>query len=725
MSQDIDTGLRCLVMKLKLLSVPFSIENLKHQVGKPEKLNSDDLLFLIKDHLGLKAKRKAIKAGKIPKQPLPLIAEIENGEFALILQSDGQRILFQRGRDDKPEEMDIKRFETEYSGRVILITDNPSEEYIDNIKDFGMFWFIKAFFKYGFTSSQIIIASVLLQIFILVTPLFTMVIIDKVLSSGSRDTLDVLVLAVALITIFDFIVGQTRSHLLNHASNKVDLYAVAKLFSHLLSLPLAFFTGREIGDTISRIKEIESIRAFITGAGLTTVIDFPFSLILIGVMFYFSPILALVVLGAVILSILVYVVVGPIMKKRMQQQQEDSTDTQSYLYETVASIETIKSLSAEKHMEKAWEKELVKHSKNAQGTEKLNNRLNAIAGFINKITVAGTLYLGSIFVIGDENGPSMTPGQLIAFNMLVGRVMGPAQRIAQIFQQIEQVNVSAGRIKEIFDTPPEPALHSNLVSLPELKGHIQFENVSFKFDQDSPAVLEEVHLEVKPGEIVGVVGKSGSGKSTMMKLLERLYIPSEGRIFIDGINIAEINPAWFRKNIGVVLQDNILLNRSIRENIALSNPGLTMEQIEAASVLSGADEFIRKMPKVYDTVVGERGTMLSAGQRQRIAIARALVTDPKILILDEATSALDYESEQVIQENMNKICKGRTVFIVAHRFSTLRIAKRILSIEEGRIVEDGAIADLLKKKGLFYHLYELQHLSHNKISKPANPAKEA
>ncbi len=718
-TKTVDTGLRSLMMHLKLLEIPFSVENLKHRLGKDEKLTKADILYLAKDHLKLKAKIKNLPLGKIQKLPLPAIAELNDHEFCLILKADHEKIHVQNSKSFKAETYSLAEFSEKYSGTVILITSKLARDFLGDFDEFGLSWFVKAFFKYQFTSVQIVFASVLMQIFIMITPLFTMVIIDKVLSSSSTKTLDVLILALGIITLFDFFIGQVRSYLLHMTSNKVDVYSVSKLFEHLLSLPLAFFKGKQTGDTISRVKEIESIRSFITGSALTTVIDFPFSFLLLMVMFFFSKVLAIIVCIAVILAILVYVVVGPIMKKKVQQKQQDSTDTQSFLYETVSSIETIKSLSVETRMQKVWEKQLISHAENNYQAEKINNRLSSIAGFLNKGTVAVCLYIGALAVIDGD----MTAGQLIAFNMLVGRVMGPAQRLAQIFQQLKQVQTSAGRVKEIFQTKAEPALHSTMISLPKLQGNIRFDQISFKYNMDSPPVLENISFEVLAGQVVGIIGRTGSGKSSLVKLIQRLYSPIEGRIFIDGINIAEINPNWFRKNIGMVLQDNILLNRSIRENISLANPSLTLEQIEQAAILSGADEFIRKLPQVYDTIVGERGAMISAGQRQRIALARALVNNPKILILDEATSALDYESEQIIQKNMVKICQGRTVFIVAHRFSTLRITDRILTLDNGKIIEDGSMKELLQQKGAFYHLYQLQNIDYlNTVNKtPAKP----
>ncbi len=718
---EIDTGMLCLMMRLKILQKPFSLENLRHRVGKESKINSADILFLAEEHLNLKAKRKVASVFRFKTLPLPIIAELKDQRFCLIIKVDDNEVFYQDPLTDKNENQPLRDFDRIYNGAVILISDRPTERKFDEFENFGMGWFAKAFLKFRFLSAQIIISSIVMQMFILITPLFTMAIIDKVLSSSSKVTLDVLIMGLVIIALFDFIITQSRTYLLHHSSNKVDLYLVSKLFQHLISLPMVFFTGKQTGDTISRMKEVESIRNFITGTALTALIDFPFSLLFLVVMYFFSPLLCMVVIVAVVLSLLIFGVAGPIMKKRMKQKQQDSTDNSSFLFETVVSIETIKSLSAESRMQKAWEDKLVSNAENSSKSEILSNKLNSASGFINKFTIAACLWLGALGVIEG----SMTAGQLIAFNMLVGRVMGPAQRIAQIFQQFNQIKVSAGRIKEIFQTKPEPALHSNLVSLPRLTGNLRVDHVSFKYKVDSEPVFDKISFEVPAGQVIGVVGRSGSGKSSLMKLLQRLYMPTEGRIFIDGINIAEINPNWFRKNIGIVLQDSNLLDRSIRENISLANPSLTMEQIEKAAALSGADEFIRKLPQVYDSPVGERGCFLSAGERQRIALARALVNDPKILILDEATSSLDYESEQIIQDNMVNICTGRTVFIVAHRFSTLRIAERIITIEEGKIVEDGSIQELLRGTGPFSRLFRLQNMVYKNMPKQDQDKKQS
>ncbi len=704
--QNDDSGIQCLVMLLRILQVPFSVDNLKHQVAKSDGLNVPDLVYLAGSHLGLQAKSKKLKTSQLKKLSLPVIAELKDRSFCLIVKVEDDKIHFQDTRSSKTEVKSMKEFDREFNRIVVMINDRPDESGDSRYENFGLWWFIASFSKNRMIFTQVIVSALIMQIFVMITPLFTMIIIDKVLSASGTSTLEVLIIGLGIMTVFDYLVGFCRGNLLHHMSNKVDLTLVSDLFRHLVSLPMTFFTGKQTGDTISRMKEVESIRGFLTGSALTALIDFPFSLIFILVMYFFSPLLCIVVVISIILSVLIYGVAGPFLKARVKKKQEGTTDQQSFLFEIVTSIETIKSLSAESRIQKTWENQLVVNSENASRSEKVSNQINQLAAFLNKATIAVCLWLGAVAVLNGE----MTAGQLIAFNMLVGRVMGPAQRIAQIFQQLQQIKVSVERIREIFQTRPEPALHTALVSLPRLQGSFTLERVSFRYTPESQPVIEDISLSIPAGQIVGVIGLSGSGKSTLMRLIQRLYIPTEGKILIDGINTAEISPEWFRKNIGVVLQDNILLNRSIRENIAFTDPSIGMEVIENAAVLSGADEFIRKLPKVYDTVVGERGYLLSTGQRQRIALARALVKNPKVIILDEATSALDYESEQIIQKNMGRICEGRTVFIVAHRFSTLRIANRIIALENGKVVEDGSIIELLKKRGLFARLFAMQNI---------------
>jgi subfamily B ATP-binding cassette protein HlyB/CyaB len=323
---------------------------------------------------------------------------------------------------------------------------------------------------------------------------------------------------------------------------------------------------------------------------------------------------------------------------------------------------------------------------------------------VSKLVTAGVLFFGAKLVIDG----SLSVGELVAFNMLAGRVSAPVLRLAQMWQDFHQARLSVARLGDILNTPAEPTFNPGRAALPAIRGDITFEHVTFRYRIDGPEVLHDVSFRVPAGQIVGIVGPSGSGKSTLAKLIQRLYVPESGRVLVDGVDLAVVDAAWLRRQLGVVLQENVLFNRSVRDNIALADPAMPIEQVIAAARLAGAHEFILELPEGYDTIVGERGSSLSGGQKQRIAIARALITNPRILIFDEATSALDYESERVIQQNMQEIAKGRTVFIIAHRLSTVRRTDRIITIDAGRIVEDGTHDDLIKTGGRYASLYRLQ-----------------
>lgn len=372
--------------------------------------------------------------------------------------------------------------------------------------------------------------------------------------------------------------------------------------------------------------------------------------------------------------------------------------------ESVTGVQTLKAMAVEPQMQRRWEEQLAGYVGASFKAANLGNIASQSAGFINKVTVVLILWIGATLVMKGE----LSVGQLIAFNMIAGRVSGPILRLVQLWQDFQQAGISVRRLGDILNTPTEPGYNPGRATLPDLKGAVRFDHVSFRYAPDRPQVLRDVSLNIAPGEVIGIVGRSGSGKSTLTKLIQRLYVPESGRVLIDGVDLALVEPAWLRRQVGVVLQENFLFNRSVRENIALANPGLPMEPVIAAAKLAGAHDFILELPEGYDTAVGEQGANLSGGQRQRIAIARALVTNPRILILDEATSALDYESERIIQENMRAICQGRTVFIIAHRLSAVRHADRILVVDHGQVVEEGGHDVLVAHGGIYARLHAMQ-----------------
>lgn len=592
--------------------------------------------------------------------------------------------------------------EESWSGRLILVARRAS------LKDlggkFGFGWFVPAIVKHRKLFGEVLLASFFLQLFALVTPLFFQVIIDKVLVHRGMTTLDVLAIGLLAISFFEIVLGGLRTYVFSHTTNRVDVLLGAKLFGHMLRLPLAYFEARRVGDSVARVRELENIRNFLTGSALTLVIDLFFTVVFFAVLYYYSPLLTAVVAGAIPFYILLSAWVTPILRRRLEEKFSRGAENQAFLVESVSGIQTLKSMAVEPQMQRQWEEQLAGYVGASFKASNLGNIASQVAGFINKVTVVLILWVGATAVMNGD----LSVGQLIAFNMIAGRVSGPILRLVQLWQDFQQAGISVRRLGDILNTPTEPGYNPGRATLPQLKGAVKLDHVSFRYAPDRPQVLRDIALDIRPGEVVGIVGRSGSGKSTLTKLIQRLYVPETGRVLIDGVDLALVEPAWLRRQVGVVLQENFLFNRSVRENIALANPGLPMEPIIAAAKLAGAHEFILELPEGYDTLVGEHGANLSGGQRQRIAIARALVTNPSVLILDEATSALDYESERIIQQNMQAICQGRTVFVIAHRLSAVRHADRILVVDKGKVVEQGAHEVLVQQRGIYARLHAMQ-----------------
>lgn len=421
-------------------------------------------------------------------------------------------------------------------------------------------------------------------------------------------------------------------------------------------------------------------------------------------MFYYSPLLSWIVVGSFPFYIGISAGVTPVFRRRLEEKFNRGAENQALLVESVTGIETLKAMAVEPQMQRHWEEQLAGYVRSSFRVLSLGNWASQSVQLVSKVVTAATIFFGAHQVIAGN----MTVGELIAFNMMAGRVAQPVLRLAQLWQDFHQARISVARLGDILNTVPETNFASSRAALPAIRGEVRFEHVTFRYRPDGPEVLHDVSFAIPTGKVVGIVGPSGSGKSTMAKLVQRLYVPESGRVLIDGVDLAMADVAWLRRQVGVVLQENVLFSRSIRDNIALADPGIPMDRVIEAAQLAGAHDFILELPEGYDTNVGERGASLSGGQRQRIAIARALVANPRIVIFDEATSALDYESERVIQQNMRRIAAGRTVLIIAHRLSTVRMADRILTLERGRLVEDGSHDDLIRTAGRYASLYKLQ-----------------
>jgi len=636
---------------------------------------------------------------------LPAIAERKDGTFVVIAKAAETGVLIQDPVLGKPSVISKSDFILSWTGQLVLMM--RATKLSDALARFDITWFVDAIYKYRRPLIEVLVASLFLQLFALATPIFFQVVTDKVLVHKGFTTLEVLTVALLTTSVFETAVAILRTYLFSHTTNRIDVELGARLFRHLFALPIAYFAARRTGQTVARVRELENIRSFLTGSALTLVIDCLFTVIFLIVMWAYCVELTLIVIGSIPLYVLLSVLVTPIFKRRLAEKFNRGAENQSFLVEAVTSAETLKSMAIEPQMQLRWEEQLAGYVQSSFRVLSLGNWASQAVQLIGKLVTTSILYFGALKVIGGD----MTVGQLIAFNMLAGRVAQPILRIAQVWQDFQQTRISIDRVGDILNTTPEPMYAPTRAALPPIRGEISFDRVSFRYRLDGPPVLRDISLRIAPGQVVGIVGSSGSGKSTLTKLVQRLYVPEVGRVLVDGVDLAMIDASWLRRQVGVVLQENVLFNRTIRDNIALVDPATPMEQIVSAARLAGAHEFILELPEGYDTIVGERGASLSGGQRQRIAIARALIGNPRILIFDEATSALDYESERIIQENMRRIVQGRTVLIIAHRLTAVRSCDRILTLDRGSLVEDGSHAELASSGGRYASLLRVQNSS--------------
>lgn len=469
-------------------------------------------------------------------------------------------------------------------------------------------------------------------------------------------------------------------------------------------MPFTYFENRKVGNIITRVRELDQIREFITNKSISVILDLFFSFVFLIMMLIYSRILTFIVILFVIVIGLLYLIITPELRERLEKKFQMGAQSNSYLVESVTGIQTVKSLAIEGSMQKKWEDYLAKFISSSFQLSNMGNIANAFSNMLQKAMTIAILYFGVKLVISNK----LTIGQLIAFQMFSNQFSGPVLRLVNLWNEFQQCLLGIDRLGDILNTPVE-IQPSQSITLPHINGAVKFDNICFKYSPNAPYAISNFKFFIKPGMSVGLVGRSGSGKSTITKLIQKLYLPNEGTIYIDGVDVRQMNPAWLRYNIGVVLQENYLFAGSIRDNISLPKPDASIEQIMHVAQMAGAHEFITEFPEGYETIVGERGSSLSGGQRQRIAIARALITNPRIFIMDEATSALDYESERIILNNMDKITKDRTTFIIAHRLSAVRNCDVILVMDKGHIIEAGSHEELIEKpKGYYRFLYSQQ-----------------
>lgn len=698
----------CIVARLHRVSAdPAAIA---HQLGLgPSETVTTPHLLRAAHLLKLKAKLSRTTIARLELTPLPALALVDDGRggsrAVVLARCDGKRVLLQDPAAPgaaQPMIEPVDAFAARWTGELILITSRAS--LAGELAKFDFSWFIPSLVKYRRLLGEVLLISFFLQLFALVSPLFFQVVMDKVLVHRGLTTLDVLVIGLVVVVVFESVLAGLRSYVLSHTTSRIDVELGARLFRHLVQLPLAYFQARRVGDSVARVRELENIRSFLTGNALTVVLDVLFSVVFIAVMLFYSAPLTFIVLASLPLYFFLSLAIVPLLRKRLDVKFARGAENQALLVETVTGIQTVKASAIEPSFSRRWDDQQAAYVSASFKTQNLAAWGHEGISLIGKLVNAATLWYGAHLVMDNV----LTVGQFVAFNMFAQRVAQPIMRMAQLWTDFQQTGISMARLGDILNSRTEVA-PASAAQLPPLRGRITLENVTFRYRPEAAPVLHGVSLDIRPGEVIGIVGRSGSGKSTLSKLVQRLYAPEQGRLLVDGIDIGLIDAAQLRRQVGVVLQENLLFHRSVRENIAIADPAAPVEAVMRVAQLAGAHEFISELPEGYDTIIGEQGASLSGGQRQRIAIARALFTNPRILILDEATSALDYESEAILQRNMAHICKGRTVLVIAHRLSAVRQAHRIIVMEKGRIVEAGPHDALVRKpEGLYARLWRMQ-----------------
>lgn len=672
---------------------------LKHALGVNHSNLSDMQIREAADYIGLKSQVTKVKSNELDTLPLPVLIEIDNSWKVLTKSADGSSLLYDPTTQlDQQSELSLSSQLSMY--KVMLVAD---ERLSNKEVKFGLSWFAPSIWRQKSQMRDVFFYAIALQIFALVSPLLFQNVIDKVLVGRSLSSLHVLAMAMLALAIAEPAYSYLRNTVFGHLASQVNAELSGRLYRHLVGLPLTYFKQRQTGQIIARVREMAQIRQFLTGSTLMLVLDLIFVAVFIAVMFHYASTLTWLVIGSLIIYFLLWLIAGPLIRKKVESEYESDADATTFLTEAVTGIETIKTTATEHRFLHQWQRILSQQLKRSFDAQKSGLIAGQSIALIQKLTAALLLWWGVSAVLNGE----LTPGELVAFNMLAGHVTQPVLRLAQIWQDFQHALIALKRVGDILDEPKENS-KQGLASVPELNGGIEFHNIRFRYHEDAPEVLANLSLEIKPGQFIGITGPSGSGKSTITRLLQRLYVPQHGQVLVDGMDLAIADPISLRRNMSVVLQDSILFSGSVADNIRLSKPQASDEEMRHAAQLAGALEFIEELPRGFDQPVGEKGSSLSGGQRQRVALARALLVNPRILLLDEATSALDYNSEAAIMSNMDEICRGRTVISIAHRLNTLRHADNILVLDKGQVCENGTHDELVEKEGLYAKLWKQQ-----------------
>ncbi|MEA5573059.1 peptidase domain-containing ABC transporter [Calothrix sp. UHCC 0171] len=712
---QINSAIACFQMVSKHLHMPFRREIVNRILSENEKRQgtvSFQLCAYLAELLGLKAQLVDIplNSNSITRIPTPALIRYEDS-FAVVYEASEKVIVLgipsggiQRFQ---PKEL-LAQLEAEDSNsqprfRVLLITATKTTPQ----QRFGLEWFIPYLSRYRRVLIEVFLASFFVQLAALANPLIIQIIIDQVIVQNSVNTLHIFGGLLLVVGFFEVVLTTLRTYLFVDTTNRIDMGLGSEIIDHLLRLPLSYYQRRPVGELSTRVNELEHIRQFMTGTALTVGLDAIFSVIYIIVMLFYSWQLTLVGLATIPVFIILTVVFSPIVRKQLRAKAERNAETQSYLVEIISGIQTVKAQNIELRSRFSWQERYANYVSTGFKTVITSTLASSTSNFLNKLSSLLVLWMGSYLVVQGQ----LTLGELIAFRIISSYVTSPILRLAQLWQSFQETALSLERLSDIVDTPQEAEQDRNNIPLPAISGAVKYENVYFRFKSDGPLQLCNVSLTFNSGEFIGIVGQSGAGKSTLTKLLIRLYEQESGRILIDGYDISKVELYSLRRQVGFVPQDTLLFEGTIQENIALTNPDATTEEIIEAAKIAAAHDFIMDLPNGYNTKVGERGGALSGGQRQRIAIARSVLQRPKLLVLDEATSALDYVTERQVCLNLAQAFKDSTVFFITHRLNTVKHADTIVVMDAGRVVEQGTHDKLMAMEGHYFYLYNQQEMS--------------
>ncbi|WP_342265659.1 type I secretion system permease/ATPase [Cardinium endosymbiont of Philonthus spinipes] len=688
MSIDIKSAL----IASRLLLELAGIKVLEDSTWSPHQDIATGLKALNKAY-GVRLKQKKLKYANLVANNLPIAFLGVDGLYRILANIDETNALIQHPTQSHSELWSRDQLSNNWSGKVIILSDSSLK--------FNWSWFVPTFWQYRRILSEVLYFSLILQLLALVLPLFFQAAIDKVLAYRSYNTLDVLIFGLLVTSIFELVLKGLREYQYVHTTNRIDILLGIKLVKHLLGLPLLYFKTRQVGSLVARVFQLGSIRSFLSGALFTLLVDISFMSLFLLVMWVLSPVLTKIVVGSIPLYILIAWRITKPLQARLETQFQYNAANRAFLTESIAGAETVKSLAVAPRLASRWEIQTRDLVGAGYRTQLLSSLSHHMVEAIGKLTSLFILWYGAKLVIDLK----LTTGGLIAFNMLYQNFSFPLAKLVELWGQFVQAGVAVHKLGDILSLPVEQAA---VGKQQKLKGAITLDQITFRYQPDAPLALQNISLHIEAGEHIGIVGASGSGKSTLARLLLRLYIPEQGQLLFDGIRLDALELRSFRQQVAVVLQENLLFNRTVRDNIALSFPQASLASVIDAAELAGAHPFIVRLPMGYDTVLAEGGSSLSGGQRQRIAIARALLTDPSILIFDEATSSLDGESQGLIQANMAKIAHQRTIITIAHRLSTVQHCDRIIVLEKGEAIEQGSHEALLSLGGIYARLWKLQ-----------------